>query len=79
MKGDDCLLGEKIKAYLDENGIKYSHISEKTQIPMNILSPMLNEKREIKAVEYFVICDALGVPLDKFADHEESEAEKEAV
>ncbi len=64
------MLGTKIKAYLDDNGIRYTHISEKTGIPMNVLSPMLNEKREIKAMEYFIICNALNVPLTKFADKE---------
>lgn len=64
------MLGANIKMYLDENGIKYSHVSEKTGIPMNILSPMLNEKREIKATEYFLICNALGIPLEKLASRE---------
>lgn len=64
------MLGKNIKTYLDENGVRYTHISEKTQIPMNVLSPMLNEKREIKATEYFKICDALGVPLEKFKPSE---------
>lgn len=72
------MLGARIKAYLDDNGIRYTHISEKTGIPMNIFSPMLNEKREIKAVEYFCICNALCVPLEKFADIQK-ETEKEVV
>ena len=62
------MLGTKIKNYLDSNGIKYSHVSEITKIPMNVLSPMLNEKREIKAREYFIICNALNVPLTEFAE-----------
>lgn len=66
LKGGVRMLGGNIKGYLDEKGIRYTHIAEKTQIPMNILSPMLNEKREIKAIEYFKICDALGVSLEKF-------------
>ena len=61
------MLGSKIKRYLDDNGIKYSHVSEKTGIPMNTLSPMLNEKREIKATEYFSICSVLNVPFEMFA------------
>jgi transcriptional regulator with XRE-family HTH domain len=65
------LLGKKIKTYLDENGIKYSYLAEKTKIPMNIISPMLNEKREIKATEYFLICNALNVSLESFADKPE--------
>lgn len=68
------MLGNNIKRYLDKNGIKYSFVSMKTGIPMNVLSPMLNEKREIKAVKYFEICNALGVSLEEFAD-----TQKEAV
>mgnify|MGYP001033841319 CR=1 FL=1 len=64
------MLGTKIKKYLDSNGIKYTHVSETTGIPMNVLSPMLNEKREIKAREYFIICDALNVPLTQFSGTE---------
>ncbi|WP_024735345.1 MULTISPECIES: helix-turn-helix domain-containing protein [Enterocloster] len=68
------MLGKNIKDYLDENGIRYSHVSEKTNIPMNVLSPMLNEKREIKATEYFKICDALGVGLDRFKEPDQKGA-----
>lgn len=64
------MIGTEIKTYLDKYGIKYSHVSEKTGIPMNILSPILNGKREIKAEEYFAICDALSVSLERFADRE---------
>ena len=62
------MLGLKIKRYLDDNGIKYSYVAEKTGIPMNILSPMLNEKRDIKATEYFSICSVLKVPLETFTE-----------
>lgn len=72
------MLGKKIKKYLDENGIKYIFLAEKTKMPMNIISPILNGKREIKAEEYFLICNALGVPLDKFAKKDLSEYEKDA-
>lgn len=64
------MLGTRIKEYLDKRGIRYTHISDKTGIPMNALSPLLNEKREIKATEYFAICNALNVPLTEFADKE---------
>lgn len=61
------MIGRRIKAYLDDCGIKYTRISEKTGIPINILSPMLNGKREIKAEEYICICRALELPLEMFA------------
>ena len=60
MKGSD------IKKYLKENGIKQSYVSEKAGIPQSILNMMLNNNRKIEANEYMRICDALGVPLDKF-------------
>lgn len=71
------MLGRKIKDYLDEKGIKYTYISEKTGLGMNIISPLLNGKREIKATEYFSICAALDLPLEYFADQEQLKVEKE--
>lgn len=73
------MLGTRIKDFLDANGIKYSHVADKTGIPMNALSPMLNEKREIKATEYFSICVALNVPLERFADNTKDVSEPEKV
>lgn len=59
--------GSDIKQYLDENGIKYSYVAEQTKIPLNVLSPILNDKRKLEVNEYFSICDALSVPLETFA------------
>lgn len=61
------MVGLKIKKYLDDNGIKYSFISDKTEIPMNILSPLLNDKKKMSAEQYFAICKAIGVSADLFA------------
>ena len=65
------MVGLKVKKYLDENGIKYSFLSEKTGIPMNILSPLLNGKRKLSAEEYFVICEVLELPADTFKPEEQ--------
>ena len=64
-------LGTRIKNYLDEKGIKYSFVADRIGLPMNIFSPILHNKRELKATEYFAICRALKVPLEKFADQGE--------
>lgn len=60
------MIGIKVKKYLDENGIKYSFLSEKIGMPMNVLSPLLSGKRKMSVEEYFAICEALGVPVDTF-------------
>lgn len=60
------MIGLKVKKYLDENGIKYSFLSEKIGMPMNMLSPLLNGKRKMTVEEYFTICEALAVPVTKF-------------
>lgn len=60
------MIGIKVKEYLDENGIKYSYLSEKIGMPMNMLSPLLNGKRKMSVEEYFTICEALGLPVDTF-------------
>ena len=60
MKGSD------IKKYLEDNGIKQTYVSEKSGIPAPVLNMMLKDNRKIEANEYMKICDAIGVPLDKF-------------
>ena len=68
------MVGLKVKKYLDENGIKYSYLSKKTGIPMNMLSPTLNGKRKLSAEEYFTICEVLGLSAETFApDNQTSE------
>ena len=61
------MLYEKIKAYIEESGLKFGAIAERIGMPMNTFSAMMNGKRKITAEEYFAICKALDVPLEKFA------------
>ena len=65
------MIGIKVKQYLDEKGIKYSFLSEKIGIPMNVLSPLLNGKRKMSVEEYFLICNALELPVYTFEPEEE--------
>lgn len=74
------MIGLKVKKYLDEKGIKYSFLSEKIGMPMNLLSPLLNGKRKMSVEEYFTICEALGVSVDTFSpENETAEDGKEGV
>ena len=73
------LIGLKVKKYLDEKGIKYSFLSEKIGMPMNLLSPLLNGKRKMSVEEYFTICEALGVSVDTFSPENESEEDGKEV
>lgn len=61
------MLGIQIREYIIEQGIKLGAIAAATGIPMNTFSAMMNGKRKITAEEYFAICTALNVPLEKFA------------
>lgn len=68
-------VGEKIKAYLVENGIKQTHLASKSGIYDSTLSDILNKGRRIEVTEYWSICKALGVPMTKFLpDYDGSEA-----
>lgn len=76
-RGGRKLIGLKVKEYLDENGIKYSFLSGKVGIPMNVLSPLLNGKRKMSVEEYFTICEALNLPVDTFEpDENDSDGEE---
>jgi len=66
----DRSVGTRIKQYILNNGISQSFVSTKTNIPTNTLNAILNGKRNLLAEEYFLICEALGVPLQTFKDAE---------
>lgn len=61
------MLGTEIRNYISEVGLKMSAVAEKANIPTNTFSAMMNDKRKITVEEYFAICKALNVTLDKFA------------
>lgn len=61
------MLGAQIREYIIEKGLKLGAVADKVGIPMNTFSAMMNGKRKITAEEYFAICMALDVPLEKFA------------
>ena len=67
------MVGQRIKAYLAENGIKQSFLSEKTGIDNSILSQMLAGNRKIEVMEYYRICKALKVDCLTFLADEDSE------
>ena len=60
------MVGQRIKAYLEENGIKQSFLSEKTGIPGPVLSLMLSGQRKIAVTEYYEICQALKIDMNYF-------------
>lgn len=60
------MLGLRIREYILENGLKLGYVADAVNIPMNVFSAMMNGKRKITAEEYFMICKALGVPLEMF-------------
>lgn len=59
-------IAKTIKTYLDDQGIKQSHIAKKTGIKINAINLSLNGKRKLLADEYVSICNSLEVPLDFF-------------
>ena len=61
-------VGEKIKIYLEERGIRQSYISKKTGISEQKMSMSLNGKRKLELEEYEFICGALSVPVGTFLE-----------
>lgn len=62
------MVGQRIKTYLIENGIKQSFLADKTDIPQTVLSLMLNGSRRIDVTQYYKICLALNVDMTKFLE-----------
>jgi transcriptional regulator with XRE-family HTH domain len=68
--GGEDMTGKKIKDYLNNKGISQTFVSNKTGIPISTLNAALNGNRKILAEEYFLICQALEIPLDTFVKEE---------
>ena len=58
-------MGEYIKGYMKEKGIKQMHVAEKIGVSPQVLGTMLNGARKIEVSEYFKICEAMKAePLE---------------
>lgn len=64
------MVGERIKPYVTANGIKQSFLADKAGVDSPTMSDILNGKREVKVVEYYLICKALKVPMETFIEQE---------
>ena len=67
------MVGQRIKAYLEENGIKKTFLAEKASISNPIMTQILSGTRKIEVREYYRICTALKVDLMTFLADGESE------
>lgn len=61
-------VGQKIKAYIDKEGISQVELSRRTRIPTCKLNLSLSAKRRLTFAEYQNICWALGVGIDEFME-----------
>lgn len=60
-------VGNKIKEYLEENGISQAFISRTTKIDTVKLNLSLNGNRKLTFEEYSLICGALKVDRNKYS------------
>lgn len=67
------MVGQKIKAYLDDHGIKSGFLSDRTGMPRAAISAILGGTRKIEVMEYYRICTALNVDLMTFISDGEAE------
>lgn len=74
-RGEKMKVYEKIKKYMDDNGIKQKYISDNSNIPENTLSMILNGKRKLYADELVEILKALNVDADAILFLKETETD----
>lgn len=54
----------KLKRLVEERGIKYTFLSDKTGIPIDAISKCFMGKRRMLADEMISLCEAAGVDLN---------------
>ena len=59
---------EKVRAYIDENGLKQVTVAEKAGIPQNTFNAILNGKRTLYADDLRAICLALNISPELFIE-----------
>ena len=60
------MLGNIIKEYINEKGLKQSKIAKTANITVQAMNDILNERRKIDTIEYFKICKAFPLLSGKF-------------
>jgi hypothetical protein len=68
--GKDLKIFERVRKYLDDNGIKHGVIARKAGIPANTFSAIMCGKRTMYAEDYEAICVALNVPATMFINNQ---------
>lgn len=75
------MLGKLIKTYIKFKGLKQNVIAKKSDLSVQTLNDILNERRKIEATEYFAICKALEVSTEYFeqliTEAEDNKGDKE--
>ena len=59
---------EKVRAYIDENGLKQVAVAERAGIPKNTFNAILNGKRTLYADDLRAICLALNISPELFIE-----------
>ncbi len=59
---------EKVRAYIDENGLKQVAVAQKAGIPKVTFNAIMNGKRKMYADDLRAICLALNVSPELFID-----------
>lgn len=56
--GDEMNVAEKLKAYMDDRGLKYSRVAELSGFDRITFSNILNHRRKLSADELVTVCEA---------------------
>lgn len=59
---------EKVRAYIDNNGLKQVSVAQKSGIPKTTFNAILNGKRTMYADDLKAICCALNVSPEVFIE-----------
>lgn len=61
-------IAERIKAYIDENGIKQNFVAQKAGMSEDTLSKILCRRKRMLADEFLSICKALEIDPNTFRE-----------
>lgn len=74
-KSGNMYVYEKVRSYIDENGLKQVAVAKKAGIPNVTFNAIMNGKRTLYADDLRAICIALNVSPEIFIDYKTTKGE----
>lgn len=63
-------VNERIKAAIEDSGLKQTYIAKNMGVSEPVLSSIINGKRKVSVEDFFALCNVLKMPAEQLWSYE---------